>query len=354
MKKPEIVQPYGLHHASEAIDRTLAMINSRKEAVKKGTSIAKVFGIKEIDAYVVTFWPGDVIFIIALPSNGKSFMARMHAKHILNTLMETEDDRVVVWITTEESVEKVTAHWLAALAGVSSTNLISGRVSDVEMHYLDTHIAEFVTWPIYIIGHSVSERDENNKRQQGARLTRKQIQHGLEYIMNHLERDIAFIVLDYIQRVHPDDYEKNEPHMRQTVDWCRDMALMCACPIEVCSQSRNEVLDKRFPIPGMGDGQWTSNIGQTADSIFTSWFPKTTHGVGEEIEKFAGYGPIDIDEGHMFIRVAKQRDGKGGETYLVVAKPHKLEWVPVQKYNLNDPNIWENDKEEEKQSKIPF
>jgi replicative DNA helicase len=350
----KIIQPYGLHHASEAVGRTLAMINSRKEAVKKGTSIANVFGIPLIDAYVVTFWPGDVIFIIALPSNGKSFMARMHAKHILNTLMETEDDRAVVCVTLEESVEKVTAHWLAALAGVSSTDIVSGNISEVQMHYLDAHIAEFSTWPIYIIGHSISQRDKNDQRKQGARLTRGQIQKGLEHIMNNLGRDIAFVVIDYIQRVHPDDYDRNESHMRQTVDWIRDMALMCACPIEVCSQSRNEVLNKRYPIPGMGDGQWTSNIGQTGDTIFTSWFPKTTHGVGESIDRFAGFSIQEIEESDMFIRVAKQRDGPGGGTYLVKAKPHMLEWVRTDKYDLNDPKTWSNKKEEPEQKPIPF
>lgn len=329
-------RPYGLHYAPEAVQRTLAMINSRQEAVDKGTAIANIFGIPELDNYIVTFWPGQVIFTIALPSNGKSFIARMHAKHILNTLMETDDDRVIVWITTEEPVEKVVGHWLAALAGVSSTSIMSGRVSEVEYYKLEAYIAEVTTWPIYIIGHSVSTRDVDNQRRLGARLTRKQIQTGLEFIMNVLGKDIAFVVLDYIQRVHPEDYEKNEPHMRATVDWTRDLALMCACPVEICSQARNEVADRKHPLPLMTDGQWTSSIGQTGDTIFGAWMPKTSLGVGGYVDKFAGYNDLQIREGHMFIRVAKQRDGQAGGIFLVEAKPDLLQWVPWERISFDE------------------
>ena len=334
---PKIVErPYGLHYAPEAVSRTLAMINSRQEAVEQGTAIASIFGIPAIDNYVVTFWPGQVIFTIALPSNGKSFIARMHAKHILNTLMDTDDDRVIVWITVEEPVEKVTGHWLAALAGVSSTSLMSGRIDEVEYHKLEAYVSELTTWPIFIIGHSVSRRNENDERVQGARLTRNQIQSCLEYIMNTLKKDIAFVVLDYIQRVHPEDYEKNEPHMRATVDWTRDLALMCACPIEVCSQAKNEVADRKFPLPLMTDGQWTSSIGQTGDTIFGAWMPKTSHGTGAHIDKFAGFNDMEIREGHMFIRVAKQRDGQAGGIFLVEARPDLLTWNSIERISLDD------------------
>lgn len=329
-------KPYGLHYAPEAVANTLAMINSRQDAVEQGTAIANIFGIKDIDRYVVTFWPGQVIFVIALPSNGKSFIARMHAKHILNTLMDTDDDRVIVWITTEEPVEKVTAHWLAALAGVSSTAIMSGRVDEVEYHKLEAYVAEVTTWPIFIIGHSVSTRDEHNERKQGARLTRHQITQGLDYIMNTLGRDIAFVVLDYIQRVHPDDYEKNEPHMRATVDWTRDLALMCACPVEVCSQAKNDVADRKHPLPLMTDGQWTSSIGQTGDTIFSAWMPKTSLGIGGRVDKFAGYNDLEVREGHMFIRVAKQRDGSAGNIFLVEAKPDLLLWDVSERISLDN------------------
>ncbi len=319
-------RPYGLHDASEAVQATLITIEDRKDAVARGTAIANLWGIPDIDEYTVTLWPGQVIYTVALMSNGKSFVARMHAKHVLNGLMATEDSRVVVWITVEEPVEIVTAHWLGAMSGVSSTSITSGHITDVEMHHLNASIAEVTTWPLYIIGHGVSSRDEEGKRKFGARMTRAQISECLNYIMNVLNRDIAYIVIDYLQRIQPDNYEQNEPHMRQTVDWTRELALWCGCPVEVCAQAPRSLADKRYPLPGMTHVEWTNNAGQTADTMFTMWMPKTTLGVGAEIQNFAGFTSLKIQEDHMFMRVAKQREGPAGNIYLLIVKPDTLEW----------------------------
>lgn len=336
IQKPK---PYGLYQAGEAVHNTMLMIASRRDAVSDGTAIANIFGVLDIDMYLVTFWPGQVVFIIALPSNGKSFIARMFALNVLNTIMNTGDDRVVVWVTVEEPVEKVVAHFLAALSGVSSTSVMSGRMSDVELHYLESNIAEVTTWPLYIIGHSISQRGEDDERKLGARMTRRQIQLDLEYIMNFLKKDIAIVILDYVQRVHPENYEKNEPHMRETIDWTRDMALLCACPFIACSQARSEVWDKAIAIPGMGDGQWTSNISQTGDTILTSWMPKTTVGPGGVINKFGGFTDLTVEEGHMFVRVAKQREGQAGKIFLLDTKVDMLQWdlIPPRAVDLNAP-----------------
>lgn len=348
-------QPYGLHDVSEAIQATLLTIAERKAAVAAGTAIANLWGIRAIDEYVVTFWPGQVIVTAALMSNGKSFTARMHMKHVLNSLMATDDKRVGVWVTVEEPVEKVTAHWLAAMSGVSSTSITAGRINDFEMHQLNAYIAEVTTWPLYIIGHAVSNRDERGERKYGARMTRNQITECLNYIMNVLKRDIAYIVIDYLQRIQPDDYEKNEPHMRQTVDWTREVALWCGCPVEVCAQSPRSLTDKKYALPGMTHVEWTNNAGQTADTMFTTWMPKTTLGVGTEINNFAGFNSITVEENHMFMRVAKQREGPAGNVYLLWVEPDKLRWNLVVPGERARGEQWSKTyRQEEPQEEIPF
>ena len=363
--EPPTIKPYGLHDAAEAVKATLITIDERKDAVARGTAIANLWGIPDIDEYIVTLWPGQVIYTVALMSNGKSFVARMHAKHVLNGLMAADDERVVVWVTVEEPIEKVTAHWLGAMSGVSSTNITSGRISDVEMYTLRASIAEVTTWPLYIIGHGVSSRDEDGNRMYGARMTRGQISECLNYIMNVLKRDIAYVVIDYLQRIHPDNYEKNEPHMRQTVDWTRELALWCGCPVEVCAQAPRSLADKRYPLPGMVHVEWTNNAGQTADTMFTMWMPKTKLGVGTEIRNFGGFSSLVVEDSHMFMRVAKQREGPAGHVYLLTVKPDMLQWKLI-KPTLGPyrrPEPWEKDttreetqeeKREETQQGIAF
>jgi len=226
------------------------------------------------------------------------------------------------------------------------------------MHHLRASIAEVTTWPLYIIGHAVAERNEEGKRKYGARMTRNQISECLDYIMNVLNRDIAYVVIDYLQRIQPDDYEKNEPHMRQTVDWTRELALWCGCPVEVCAQAPRYLAEKRYPIPGMVHVEWTNNAGQTADTMFSMWMPKTTLGVGSEIQNFAGFTSLTVEENHMFVKVAKQREGPAGNTYLLWVEPDKLKWSLVEKrvINLHDDEAWKISKKtpKEEQNKIPF
>jgi len=343
-KEGEVKRPYGLHTASDAVFATFDTIEDRRQQVASGTALAGIFGIPLIDTYIRPLWQGQTIYLVAMMSNGKSLTARMAAVNVLKSLMENEnDDRVVVWITVEEPVETVTASWLSAMGRISSSDVMSGGISDVQMHHLRGQIAEISTWPLLIVGKTLSQRGADGIKRQGSLMTRGQIEKCLDYIMNVMKKDIAFIVLDYMQRVDFDDgdYQGMEPHMRKTVDWNRSISLWAACPFMICAQAAKASTEKKFAIPGMTNVGWTNKAGQDADMMISTAMPKTIYGVGSELDDiFLGYGfdehgallsrkltvPLTVESGHMFVKITKNRGNEAGGLFLLDTQPGLMQW----------------------------
>lgn len=361
----DITNPGGVYDAGDAVGRTLEAMSQREKDIVNGRAVGGLFNIEEIDNYVVTHWPGDVIVICALPGNGKSFVSRMMAMEVLKTLLKHGDgSRCVVWVTTEESVEKVTAHFISGMSGVSSTEMLSGKMTHVGKGRIKAAVAEVSTWPLYVIGHSLSHRDSDGVKAKTARLSTSEIDAGLDYIINGQKKEISIVIIDYLHRIRNEKPAMGrEEHIRTCVDWSRDVAIWTGAPVILVAQAQRDVAKRTYPLPSMDEVEWTANAGQTADAFFGLWMPKTKMGMGI-IESFGGWENLQIKNSHLFLGVGKQKDGDFGNIYLLDVKPHLMKWellVP-ETYNLNDPGHFETgndggiieEKEKEKQSAIPF
>jgi replicative DNA helicase len=318
---------------------TLGQIEERKIALSEDRAVSGFFGIKELDDYLVPLWPGDLMYVSALPSNGKSFVCRMFEQRMVELLLRNDDgSRVCVWVTTEESAEKLGAHWLAAMSGVDSTAMLSGKLSETQQVTVNASVAEVGSWPLYVVGHSSSVRDEDGIRNKSARLSRNEIDQCLDHIMNTLGKDIVLLTIDYIHRIRNDGKGGDrEEHIRRSVDWTRDAAIWTSAPVVVAAQAKSKVGERKYAIPGIPDVEWSMNAGQSADALLGLWMPKTTMGVGSVLDRFGEYTDLLITESMLFVSVAKQKDGPGGKIFLLDAKPHLMEWhgVDVTSHNLN-------------------
>jgi replicative DNA helicase len=333
-------EPHGVYDAGEAVGLTLDSIDQREQDILSGKAVAGLFGLETLDDYVVTQWPGDVLVICALPSNGKSFVSRMLAKRVVDVLLEHGDgSRVVVWVTVEESIEKVTTHWLAAMSGISATDMLSGKMKDIQKGRMRASVAEVSSWPFYIIGHSIARREEDGEKHKTARLSRDEIDMCLDYIMNTAKKDIAFVVIDYLHRVRNDKGSDREEHIRKTVDWTRDVAIWTGCPVVLAAQAKYKVAERKYPMPNLAEVEWSMNAGQTADAFFGLWMPKTSIGVGGMVEDFGGFKNLVVTDDMCFIGIGKQKDGPAGKVFLIKAKPHLMTWneMIIERVNLNDP-----------------
>jgi len=323
----KLARPTGVYTAGDTVKMTLAQIEHRRVELLEKRAVYGLFGIAELDNYVIPLWPGDLMYVTALPSNGKSFVCRMFEKRVVDLLLHNDDQkRVAVWITTEESTEKIGAHWLAGMSGISSTDMLSGRLTQEQQVTMNASVSRVGSWPLYVIGHSISKRDAKGIQNPSRRLSRSEIDKCIDYIVNKRQKDIVFLTLDYIHRVRNDGRGDREEHIRQSVDWTRDIANWISAPVVVAAQAKAKVGDRKYAMPGIPDVEWSMNAGQSADALIGLWFPKTSIGVGGLIEKFGKYENLVVTESMMFVGVAKQKDGRGGDVFLLDVKPHLMEW----------------------------
>ncbi len=334
------VKPQGVYSSGETLSMTLAQIEQRRIAQLERRAMSGFFGIKELDEYIVPLWPGDLMYVTALPSNGKSFTCRMFEQRVVDLLLKHDDgSRVAVWITTEESVEKIGAHWLAAMSGVSSTAMLSGKLLEEQQVTMNASVAEVGSWPLYVMGHSTGTRDAQGIQRKTGRLSRDEIDACCDYIINKLQKDIVLLTLDYVHRVRNDGRGDREEHIRKTVDWTRDLANWLASPVVVAAQAKSKVGDRKYPMPSIPDVEWSMNAGQSADALLGLWFPKTTMPVGSVIEQFGEYKNLIVKENMMFVGVAKQKDGPGGKIFLLEAEPHLMNWRLMEQKEIDLNNL---------------
>jgi len=330
--------PVGVYDSGEAVQLTLETMAERKAAMADDRAVSNMFGIPEIDELVVPLWPGDYAFTIGLPSNGKSFLARMQALRILNMLMSgNHTDRVVVWATAEESVERVTTAWLAAISGVSATDMLSGKLSNVHSVTVNAAVSEVASWPLYVIGHVLGNHSSGTSKHTSSRLSTADIEACLDYIRDGREKQIVFFVMDYLQRVRkPLEISNREEHIRLTVDWGRDIANKFSTPVNMVTQAKFSVFDRSIPVPGLEDSEWSANAGQSADTMFSVWMPQTKPGVGEVVN-YGKWRNLIVERGMLFVYVAKQKMGEAQVAFLLRAQPHLMKWelLEIQEIDLN-------------------
>jgi len=330
--------PTGVYDASQALKLTLETMEQRSAAIADDRAISKVFGLKQLDDFTVPFWPGDYTFTIGLPSNGKSFLTRMIMLRIVNMLISGgHTDRAVVWITTEESVERVTTAWISAITQVSSTEMLSGKLNQVHSAAINKAVSQVASWPIYIIGHTLGNH-HGNKRHTSARMSTAEMEEGMDFIANELGKEIIYTNLDYLQRVKMlPGVNNREEHIRLTIDWGRDMAHKFSTTFNMVTQSKFEVSKREYPVPTLEDSEWSANAGQSADTMISVSMPQTwKYGVGSTMPS-GPYAGMVIKKGMMIIFFAKQKMGNAHESFLVQVKPDMMEWEMLEavKENLN-------------------
>lgn len=328
--------PIGLYDSAAAVNLMIETMAERKAAMDDRRAISNLFGIPELDEVINPFFPGDLCSVIGLPSNGKSFIARLMALRVVNMLIAGgHHDRAVVWITTEESVETVTAAWIAAISGVSSTDMLSGKLSRVHSVTVNAAVAEVASWPLFIIGHALGSHKNLKNRNVSRRLSTEEIDACLDYIVTEKEKDIIYITLDYLQRVRkPTDIQNREEHIRLTVDWGRDTANKYSTPLNMVTQSKFEVFKRPAPMPGLEDSEWSANMGQSADNMLGVWMPQKKPGIGEVVN-YNKWKNLLVKRGMLFLYVAKQKNGVADEVFLLNAKPHLMELEILETENLS-------------------
>lgn len=210
---------------------------------------------------------GDLVTIIARPGNGKTaFMsrwARMRANAIYNAdpaVLPNKDKRIVVYLTYEQPVEELYSFHLAADTQIDARDMKLGKLTDEQMSEVVTAGVKRMNLPLWFVGHSLE------RRKRRPRISVATFFEAMYMLEDEYGVVIDSIFADYLQRMPlPKGSESKMVGTSNNLDDLKDGALDLGCPLIVGVQARREVDAYTLPVPGMADGQWTSNIEQASD-----------------------------------------------------------------------------------------
>lgn len=269
--------------------------------------------------------PGELTSIIARPGNGKtSFMVRW-ARYRAEQLRKAKiTDRAVVYVTLEQSVEELNAFNIAADKRVSITKMARGEITDAEWAKCLEQGIDRRFYPLWNIGYS----SMTEKKQ--IRLDLDAIGGALELIRGQHAKAIDIVFVDYLQRIPYDRAESKTVGVSDNLDGLKTMALRMKCSFVVGVQARREVDEMNPPIPAEDDGQWTSNIEQTSDKVFSLVRPRKYKQEGQE------FGSQTVEGNcQMIVSVLKQKLGPANFAKWVYFDPeyNKLDELETRKRN---------------------
>ncbi len=275
----------------------------------KGQGI--IVGLPSLDKIMYPAFPGELVSIIARPGHGKTgFMMRWARTRAAWLRANKIENRAVIYVTLEQSVEELNAFNLAADKRLSITNLAKGEITEAEWTECVKHSVGTRFDPLYNVGHSAMTDRKQIK------IDADSIEHAIELIRENADIDIVFV--DYLQRIsYPTRSESKTIGISDNLDALKTIALQIAkSPLVVGVQARREVDQMGVQIPGLDDGQWTSNIEQTSDRVLSLVRPINYVKDGEM------FGNTRVDGRYqLLISVLKQRLGPANLMTWVYFQP---------------------------------
>lgn len=256
-------------------------------------------GLRSLDEKMYPALPGELISIIARPGHGKTgFMVRWARTRAAWLKEQKIVNRVVVYITLEQSIEELNAFNIAADKRISITNMAKGEITDDEWTECLKHAINSRFFPLHNVGYS-SMTDQKQ-----IRIDTDAIEGALKIITEKDKIDIVFV--DYLQRIPYNAHvESKTVGISENLDNLKTIAQQIAkAPIVVGVQARREVDERNPQVPELEDGQWTSNIEQTSDRVLSLVRPINYKPEGELFGKTKVEG-----RNQMVISLLKQKLG---------------------------------------------
>lgn len=301
----------------------------RLEFRRANKHLAIPFYLNSIDKDMVPALPGDLITVIGRPGNGKTgFMLRWARERAKVLLERNATNRFIIYVTYEQHIEDLNSIQMAADSEVNATKMARGEITDDEFVKLRKAAIKRATMPLWYVGHSMSNR------QSRPRISPSVLIENLQKLESDRECQIDAVFVDYLQRIPFDgNPESKVVGTMEVLDSMKDYALALNCPFIVGVQAKREVDARQYPIPSMDDGQWTSNIEQASDKIFTVCRPSK---YAKEGELFGPSNVPIISYTQMIVTLAKQKMGPDNLANWVYFDPayNKLDELELKHYDL--------------------
>lgn len=313
----------------------IVTIGSRYLIARRNHSDVKIpLYLKSIDKDLLPLLAGELVTVIGRPGCGKTgFMMRWARTRARELEKHNIQDRVVVYATYEQSIEELYTFNIAADAELPIDAMARGELTEEQWEFAQKIAAKRISLPLWFIGHSIERRKKRPN------LTMSTLGNALLEIekWNDDRTQIDMLFVDYLQRIKFEGkVESKTIGTSDNLDRLKDAALSFGCPVVVGVQAGREVDERALPIPAMDDGQWTSNIEQASDKIFSVVRPRKYKNEG------AQFGSVIVQGNtQMLVSIIKQKLGIDNKAYWVYFDPayNRLDELEMRNVDLNDTTV---------------
>lgn len=266
------------------------------------------FPVKSMREKVYPLAAGEVMSLIARPGNMKTGLMMLWARQRAG-IIKPYDGRVVVYATWEQSIEELHSFYVAAEQQISVTKMAKGELSKEDFDKVMTASAKRISEPLFFVGHSVMRRTGRTP------MDVEMLGLAIDEIQSRgLTIDMLYV--DYLQRIAHDGRENPVVAYSKIMDSLKDLALGSGIPLAVGVQASREVENLEFPVPEMHHAQWTSNVEQSSDRVFSLLRLRR---YAQEGEQLGGY--VVQGQNQLLVRCLKQKLGEANMDYMIGVNP---------------------------------
>ncbi len=288
----------GLVHIGDTLTNTYEDIETRHQ----GIALPGIpCGFYDLDAMTSGFQRSDLIIIAGRPSMGKTAFCLNLAHNIAAGYQLP-----VAVFSLEMSKEQLVQRLLASEAGIESSYLRSGRISQTQWDPLLRAINRLSETPIFI--DDTSNITVTQMRSQARRLQAEQ------------SKNLGLIVIDYLQLMEGSSDNRVQELSRITRS-LKGLARELSVPIIALSQLSRGVEARTNKRPMLSDLRESGSIEQDADIVMMLYRDEY-------------YSPDTPDRGIAEVHLAKHRNGPTG-TIKLLFDPQFTKFK-----NLARPNNW--------------
>lgn len=271
----------GLVHVSDTLIDTFQEIEERHEGVAL-PGVAS--GFYDLDSMTSGFQRSDLIIVAARPSMGKTAFCLNLAHNIAVSYKLP-----IALFSLEMSQEQLVQRLLASEAGIESTYLRSGRISQTQWEPLSRAIGLLSEMPVYI--DDTSNITVNEMRSQARRL---QTEVGV---------DLGLIIIDYLQLMDTAG-DNRVQELAKITRGLKGLARELSVPVIALSQLSRGVESRTNKRPMLSDLRESGSIEQDADLVIMLYRDEY-------------YNSDTPDRGIAEIIIAKHRNGPTGTVKLL-------------------------------------
>jgi replicative DNA helicase len=256
------------HEAAELARDDLAFRRENPEAGVPFTALG--FGDQ-----VAPAGPGELVLTLGRPGHMKTGTICILANEREKYLRDIGEDRHILIVTAETTIERLMYNFIAAEEGISKTDLAWGRLNEEQWRIVDRYPLVKGARNLWFYGNS--SRLAAKRYMPPAEMKPQTIANAIDAVANWRKSKLNvldMVAIDYFQILEPNRYDREARVRYENV--MRDIkriSLTLPGPLFVACQAKQEVDKRDDPLPLQNDIEQTNEAHKSADIIISQMVP---------------------------------------------------------------------------------